>query len=296
MVMSSHIRVLVIEDSKADFELMCLELKKAKGTIDSRRVDDYQGVFTALDEQEWDLILCDCNLPGFSPAKALEVWKEKGCIAPFILVSGIITESEATHLLQGGAVDFISKDQLTHLQPTVERRLREHYNRIELQQKIEVTDSTISLMDRADFSFHSLEEANNLAVFLARICPKPQLAIIGLLELLTNAVEHGNLGITYEDKTRLNEADAWDYEVLHRLSLPENAHKQVEVRYERRDGKIAFNIRDQGEGFDWSPYMKVDPARVFDNHGRGIAMACASSFDQVTYQGIGNEVVAVIHL
>ena len=57
-------------------------------------------------------------------------------------------------------------------------------------------------------------------------CPDPEAVIIGLTELLVNAVEHGNLGITYEDKTALNAAGTWDTEVRRRLALPENASNE----------------------------------------------------------------------
>jgi hypothetical protein len=57
---------------------------------------------------------------------------------------------------------------------------------------------------------------------------------------------------------------------------------------------VQIRIRDQGQGFDWTPYLDFDPERAFDPHGRGIAMARLSSFDDLEYLGDGNEVLATV--
>jgi CheY-like chemotaxis protein len=144
------------------------------------------------------------------------------------------------------------------------------------------------------FQFRTLDESRTLAGFFARACPEPGKVVLGLQELLINAVEHGNLGISYAEKTQLLMQEQWQQEVERRLDLPEYAGHQVEVKFERDNGEIRFTIRDQGEGFDWRKFLDFDPERVFDPHGRGIAMARQMSFDSVEYLGNGNTVVAVV--
>jgi anti-sigma regulatory factor (Ser/Thr protein kinase) len=102
------------------------------------------------------------------------------------------------------------------------------------------------------------------------------------------------LGITYSEKTNLHENDRWDDEVERRMHLPENRDKRVAVHYENLDDEIRFLIIDEGNGFDWKPYLEIDPSRVFDTHGRGIAMAVKVSFDSIQYQNSGNEVLVTI--
>jgi anti-sigma regulatory factor (Ser/Thr protein kinase) len=152
------------------------------------------------------------------------------------------------------------------------------------------------LITQATLRIQTVEQARDAAAVLVNACPDPAAAVIGLTELLVNAVEHGNLGITYEDKTALNAAGTWEAEVRRRLSLPENANKRVELRLERTGDELRFTIRDEGPGFAWEKYGEVDTSRVFDNHGRGIAIARAMSFDRVEYRGNGNEVVATVRL
>ncbi|MCP4219209.1 MAG: ATP-binding protein, partial [bacterium] len=63
---------------------------------------------------------------------------------------------------------------------------------------------------------------------------------------------------------------------------------------EQTGDEIRFTIKDQGKGFDLESYMDFSPDRVFDNHGRGIAMANKFSFDRLEYEGCGNRVMAVV--
>ncbi|MBF0371366.1 MAG: response regulator [Magnetococcales bacterium] len=150
--------------------------------------------------------------------------------------------------------------------------------------------------DEAHFSIRSVEEARALAKKLAKLCPNPVTAAIGLAELLVNGVEHGCLGITYEEKTRLHEQNAWDTELERRFALPENSQKRVTIQMRRTPSEISFHIQDPGVGFDWKSYLKIDPGRVLHKHGRGIAVARSLSFDGMEYSESGNKVTAVIFL
>lgn len=144
------------------------------------------------------------------------------------------------------------------------------------------------------FRFADLVAARDLASILSASCPDPKRVVIGLSELLVNAVEHGNLGISFEEKARLHEQNRWEEEVARRLATPELAARRVTVEYWREPGRIRIGIRDEGDGFDWRRYLEVDPARVMAAHGRGIAMANMLSFDTVDYRGAGNEVEVLI--
>ncbi len=149
-------------------------------------------------------------------------------------------------------------------------------------------------MRAASFAFQTLEAARDLAILLANACPDPQRVVVGLTELLLNAVEHGNLGITYREKGELCEEERWEQEVASRLAHPLNADKEVQVRFTRGPEEIRLVIRDQGDGFDWQAFLEMDPARANDSHGRGIAMARLLSFDSLEYRGCGNEVEVTV--
>jgi len=111
---------------------------------------------------------------------------------------------------------------------------------------------------------------------------------------MINAVEHGNLGITYEEKSHLTGQGTWEQQVEHRLAQSEYMDKIAVVQLQRDEQETRVTITDQGAGFDWQNYLEMDPARAFDTHGRGIAMANALSFDHLEYQGRGNRVLVSV--
>jgi anti-sigma regulatory factor (Ser/Thr protein kinase) len=153
----------------------------------------------------------------------------------------------------------------------------------------------LGLIKQSDFVFRTLEEAHDLTVFLSSFFPDPERMVLGISELLVNAVEHGNLGITYEEKTDLNRLGTWEDEIERRLALPQNVDKLVHVHYEKDEDEIILTISDEGTGFDWQRYLDIDPERATDTHGRGIAMSRLMSFDAVRYEGKGNMVTCVVH-
>jgi anti-sigma regulatory factor (Ser/Thr protein kinase) len=86
----------------------------------------------------------------------------------------------------------------------------------------------------------------------------------------------------------------WQIEVEKRLNSSENVGGFIELEFNIHADTVQILIRDQGQGFDWTPYMDFDPDRAFEPHGRGIAVARLSSFDDLEYIGIGNEVIATV--
>ncbi|MEO5340245.1 MAG: ATP-binding protein [Magnetococcus sp. MYC-9] len=146
------------------------------------------------------------------------------------------------------------------------------------------------------YAFRTPDEARSLALVLSELCPHPEQAKIGLVELLINAVEHGNLGISYAQKTELVGQSALSRELERRLLLPEYRDKTATVQISRSGDALHFLIQDQGEGFDWQPFMELDPNRFLHPHGRGIAWARQVAFSLVEYRGTGSEVLAVVDL
>jgi hypothetical protein len=112
---------------------------------------------------------------------------------------------------------------------------------------------------------------------------------------MINAIEHGNLGITYREKTLLLMENDWRAEVERRQELPQFRKRMARVRFERLNDCLRFTIRDEGSGFNWQRYLEFDPTRIFDPNGRGIAMARRSSFCNIEFQGNGNTVVVCIN-
>jgi anti-sigma regulatory factor (Ser/Thr protein kinase) len=197
--------------------------------------------------------------------------------------------------IRAGAYYYLTKPYDVDMLRSVVRTATADYRGYrDLQTQVKKGVDSLRLLRSAVFNFQTVEQAHDIGTLLANTCPDPSAMVIGLTELLINAVEHGNLGITYEEKSRLFASGEWNEEVRRRLAMPENASKRAEVTFKRGDGYIRFVIRDQGKGFDFEKYMQVDPQRAFDTHGRGIAMANRVSFTKLEYRGSGNEVVGTV--
>ena len=146
------------------------------------------------------------------------------------------------------------------------------------------------------FEFTNLNQADALAAVLAQSCPNPDKIIMGISELLINAIEHGNLAITYEEKSELTMKGDWKSEVSKRLADEKYSSRIAKVDLVRDKEKISITIEDEGAGFNWQKYMEFDPARAFDAHGRGIATANQICFDSLEYKGRGNIVIVTVNL
>jgi PAS domain S-box-containing protein len=119
------IRVLVIEDSEDDAELILRALRGGGYAPQWRRVDTPESMRAALDEETWDVVIADFKMPGFSGLAALRILKERGIDVPFILASGVIGEEVAVEAMRAGAHDYVMKRNLTRLPPAIARELRE---------------------------------------------------------------------------------------------------------------------------------------------------------------------------
>lgn len=153
-----------------------------------------------------------------------------------------------------------------------------------------------ALLLRSEFQLRTLDEARTLANALSGYYPQPQRVVLGISELLINAVEHGNLGINYHEKSHLLQQGGWEEEIERRLSLPENASKKVTVQLEHTPHEMSLVVTDCGAGFEYNNYLEISPERAFDPNGRGIAMSRMMSFDSLEYKGKGNQLVAVVKI
>ncbi len=137
------------------------------------------------------------------------------------------------------------------------------------------------------------EEVLRLANTLARGCARSEQVAIGLSELLMNAIEHGNLGIGFEYKRALLAEARLGQEVRRRLQQVPGSGREVRVRVSRYIDVVRFEISDDGEGFDWAPWMRHDAARMSAPNGRGIVLARKLCFESLNYRAPGNVVEAV---
>ncbi len=122
---SQSLRVLIVEDSEDDALLIIRELKKGGYDPVSERVETAAAMKKALQEKQWDIILCDYKLPKFNAPSAIALLKESNIDIPLIIVSGTIGEETAVECMRLGAQDYIMKNNLSRLCPAIARELKE---------------------------------------------------------------------------------------------------------------------------------------------------------------------------
>jgi signal transduction histidine kinase len=122
------LRVLHLEDSEVDHELLVAHLRHAGSDVSMLRVESEAGFRAAL-EEDWDAILSDYNLPGFSGLAALEILRTSGRLLPFIIVSGEIGEDTAVQAMRKGANDYLLKSNLARLGPALEQAIEANETR-----------------------------------------------------------------------------------------------------------------------------------------------------------------------
>jgi signal transduction histidine kinase len=123
--MDRLLRVLIVDDSPDDADLLAHQLRAGGYTVTFQRVDTAAAMQSALSQAAWDLVIADQLLPHFSASGALALLQSTGQDLPFFVVTGQMSEGEAMALMRAGAHDFIRKDQPARLIPALERELRE---------------------------------------------------------------------------------------------------------------------------------------------------------------------------
>ncbi len=119
------IRILFVEDQKADAERAVYQLKRAGMACDWRRVETEESLVESLGDFSPDLILSDFSLPRFDGLSALRISREKAPLVPFVFLSGTIGEERAIQALRAGAVDYVLKENMARLAPAIRRAIDE---------------------------------------------------------------------------------------------------------------------------------------------------------------------------
>lgn len=127
--MKPSLRVLIVEDSEFDAQMIVSMLRKGGYDVTFQRVETAESMRAALADAQWDFILADYNLPEFSAPNALKLVQQSALDIPFVIVSGGIGEDIAVSAMKMGAHDYLMKGNLSRLVPAVERELRDAANR-----------------------------------------------------------------------------------------------------------------------------------------------------------------------
>jgi DNA-binding response OmpR family regulator len=289
--------ILIVDDEPVNLDTICSHLQQ--DNYELVRAGNGREAWSLLesDPEQYDVVILDRGMPDINALQLLDNIRQHDAMGhvPVVMQTVERENHQVAEGLRAGAYYYLTRpyDRDTVksvVRSAVDNRLHEK----SLQQSLRAGRKIFELMSFGRLRIHDLQECNLVASQVAHLCPDPQRVVSGIAELLVNALEHGNLKIGYAEKSRLMRSGLWQGEIERRLAAPDNAGGFVELEFDVSAERIQIRVRDRGEGFDWRPYLDFDPARAFDPHGRGIAVARKSSFDDLEYIGNGNEVVATV--
>jgi CheY-like chemotaxis protein/anti-sigma regulatory factor (Ser/Thr protein kinase) len=217
-------------------------------------------------------------------------------ILPIIMVVSNTEHTTLTRAIHHGAHYCLSDDfSAEHALMVVQAAIKKNQSYRQYQSTSPTTSyPMMQYLVKGEFHIKTLPEAQDLARGLSTVCPNPNLAVVGISELLINAIEHGNLAITYAEKSQYKRDNSWESKIAERLKEPQHRNKIVSVIFERTETDFVIVITDQGSGFDAQKFINLSPERLLDTHGRGIVMAKNLVFKELAYSPKGNSVTCVI--
>lgn len=295
--MSQEKTALLVVDDEAFNRDILDELLTAQGYAVTH-AEDGEAAWTLLTNTQYKFsaVLLDRMMPRLDGMGLLLRIKADRRFAylPVIFQTAIDQPADIAEGIKAGAFYYMVKPVNESLLYAI---VRSAVSNVQLEDKLRADANQeqillARLLERSEYHVQSLLEARALATVLSNFYPHPQRVCLGIAELLINAVEHGNLGISYREKSALLQTGGWEQEIERRLSLPEYCQKKVHVKLEQEAHEILLTITDGGDGFDFRQFLEMSPERAFDPNGRGIAMSKMMSFDSIAYTGKGNQVVA----
>lgn len=301
IVMKDKTRFLVADDDELNLDIIKEYLTYMSPNYQIETAADGQMAWQMLKDNKedyYDIVLLDNMMPnmtGIDVLKKLQADKQLSHI-PVVIQSARARKQDVIEGIEAGAFYYLTKpyneEQFSNVIRNCSRNFHIYHK---LQTVLQGNASSMRLLEEATFKFRTLDDVHAIAMLVTSACPASDRSMAGLFELMVNAVEHGNLGIGYDTKSRLNKSGQWADEVERRQSLECNQDKYAQINFLRKKDHIEITISDRGKGFDWQSYMDFSIKRILDDHGRGIAIANNISFDHLEYNDAGTEVHATLN-
>lgn len=244
-----------------------------------------------------EIVVSDIMMPRMDGLSLLREIHAINPAASVILMTGYGNEDILLKALQGGAVNFFKKPfNMKELAVEIEKITQ--YRRAAEQPALFCPDL---VEETKAFRFSTADAAfmpviNQIAFQLPLLVNETEILNIkiGIEEMITNAIEHGNLGITFQEKSSAIAEGRFGDLVAQRVKDGERGRRQVTVLSRLTRERFQVTIRDEGDGFDWQALPDLSAGNLLAFNGRGVFLT-KIYFDEVSYNAKGNEVTLVKH-
>jgi DNA-binding response OmpR family regulator len=253
----SKSKILIVEDEEFNLDILKKHLKK-EGYHCLCAKNGKEALIQCSNNPNIDLIVLDRMMPEMDGMEFLHRVKSDAELKsiPVIMQTAAAEKHQVLEGIKAGVYYYLRKPYAKDMLLAIIKaalRDQEIVRSLGGARRMEISPISrgVQHMEHCSFSFKSISEARMVAVATSTFFPEPAKVVLGLTELMINAVEHGNLGLTFEEKAELVLSNALEEEIQRRMGLPENAEKSVCVEVVHKKTEIEVTIADQGNGFEW---------------------------------------------
>ncbi|RLD61521.1 MAG: hypothetical protein DRI95_14130 [Bacteroidetes bacterium] len=284
-------KILIVEDDYGSREYL-LNLITLEGYDVRAAVNGEEGLaeYKSFDP---DIIISDIQMPVMDGLQMLNILRQDKSDTIFIITTAYGSEDYAIDALRLGANNYLKKP--------IKRKsligLIDKYKLIVESHKL--TKKAEGNLLKKDITLEFRTDINHIPSIISQLVFELGVKLddseitnieLGLDELITNSVEHGNLGITFDEKVVASNDNTMLQLYAEKMKIKEFATRKIKVKYKLRKKYCEWTIIDQGKGFDWK--LIPDPtkgAQLMELNGRGIFIT-HFLFDKMEYLGKGNKV------
>lgn len=293
MLGKGNLRILIADDC-ADLRRLFQAVSKSLG-LHVLLAADGEEAYSLFMEHDPDIVVSDYDMPKMNGIDLIKKILLISTDTHTILLTGVGNEQVAIDALESGACLYLKKPVDT---ASLKKVLTQETDAIIRQRQL--MNISMLIQERKmklSFDTNVYKIPDIIALLIEKVeayLPSHDLLKVelGLSELITNAIEHGNLGISYAEKSEALKNN--ELEDLYKIKLSKNdcQKKQVAITFYMNSNYCEWEIIDQGEGFDWQ--KQPSPCigdKLLCLHGRGIFIS-KIQFDEIEYSGKGNIVKA----
>jgi DNA-binding response OmpR family regulator len=282
--------ILVVDDEEA-LRALLVRLLQNEG-FEPFSANDGEEAIRLFRERSPLVVISDVRMPKMDGLTLLVEIRKVDRSAAVILMTGQGNEEILLSALRGGATNFFKKPFNTRELINEIRRIvgfRMEAARSGLFSPYLTTETKTFVLPAGVSSYYPI--VNQVTLQLPFLVPPEEILNlkIGIEEMITNAIEHGNLGITFEEKSEAIREGRLAELIAERTAESERAGRRVFITSRLAPELFEVTIRDEGQGFDWKKLPEVAPENLLAFNGRGILLT-RIYFDEVIYNETGNQV------
>lgn len=241
------------------------------------------------------VVLSDVRMPGMDGITLLQQVKSLDPQAIFILMTGYGDEETVLEALRAGATNFFKKPfNFKEVSDVINSVIR-HKMMIDVSpfysdSLVEETKKFAIVTEKANI----LPVINQIGIHLKNLFPESDIINlkIGIEEMITNAIEHGNLCISFDEKSEALSKGKLGKLISERMKENNNGKKKVYVQSKLSLTELEIIINDEGEGFNWKTLPDPDDDNFLNYHGRGIFLT-RIFYDEVIFNEQGTQVTII---